>query len=188
MPGHILAQGETQRRLVALKGFALQHIAQRDQGHLFVWNLDPHIAVPWDRSLYANPWRSQRQCQIIGQGGNLAHAHPRPTIAGLDEQRLHAKLRDRRPAAYLHHLRRRAKRSERLLNEMRPLFDEVLTYGGGIAGIQDVSNLGDHPLHCRRTGRRCNSGHLRSRKRPGTSSRDSSLVLLQWGVAVGLSQ
>jgi len=58
--------------------------------------------------LNADARRSQRQGQIIGERRDLADAYARTPAARLDEERLHAKLRDRRPAADLNDLCRRA--------------------------------------------------------------------------------
>jgi len=46
--------------------------------------------------LNADARRSQRQGQIIGERRDLADAYARTPAARLDEERLHAKLRDRR--------------------------------------------------------------------------------------------
>ena len=110
MSGHILSKCETQQRFISLEGFILQNIAQSNQRHLLVWNFDADIAVSRNGRLNADARRSQRQCEIIGERCDLADAHARSSASRLDEERLDAKLRDRRPAADLNYLCRRCRR------------------------------------------------------------------------------
>ena len=90
------------------------------------------------RRLNADARRGQRQGQVVRQRGNLADAHTRASVARLDEERLHAELRDRRSAADLHHLRRRSKGGQCLFDQMRTLLDEILVHGRRVARVEDL--------------------------------------------------
>ena len=73
---------------------------------------------------------------------NLADADARPPASCLDEERLHAELRDRWPAADLHHLRGRAEGGQRLFDETGALLDEIIVDGWRGALIEDIFDGG----------------------------------------------
>ncbi len=129
-----------------LEGVAFQNIAQGHQRHFVVWYFDADITMSRHGRLNADARRGQRQRKVIRKRGDLADAHTRPPAARLDEKRLHAKLRDRRPAADLHDLRGCAKRCQRFLDQMCALFDEVFVVRRCAACIQDVRDSPAAPI------------------------------------------
>ena len=101
--------------LLRWKSVAFQNIAQGHQRHLVVGHFDADVTMSRHRRLDADARRGQGERQVIGKGGDLVDAHFRASVPRLDEERLHAELRDRRSAVDLHHLGRRAEGCQRLL-------------------------------------------------------------------------
>jgi len=128
MARDVAPQSNGERLPGALKRLALQDFAQGDQLHLVVGNLDADVTPPRHRRLDADARRCQREGQVIAQRDNLAHPDAGAPGAGLHELRLHAKLRDRRPAVDLHHLHGRAEGGQGLLDEMSPVDKEFLVH------------------------------------------------------------
>src|SRR6266496_1051293 len=95
---HIFPQSELQCMTVALEQVALDNITQRDQRHFIVWNFDTHIAMTRNRRLDADARGSQGERQVISQRGDFVYTHLSASVSSLDEERFHAKLRDRRSA------------------------------------------------------------------------------------------
>jgi len=72
--------------------------------------------------------------------------HTVMATAGLDEEGLHAKLRDRRSAVDLHHLHRRAEGGQRLLDQVRTLLNELLIDLRRAARVEDLLHLRQLPV------------------------------------------
>ena len=136
--GHILAQRKTQRRFQAAESLALDHIAQRHQRNLFVGHFDAHVALAGHRGLDADGARRERQRQVVGQGGNLAHAHARAARTRLYKIRLDAELGDGWAAVDLDHVDRRAEGAERFFNHAGALAVNLVIVDNLIARIQDI--------------------------------------------------
>src|SRR5687767_6682161 len=104
MTSDISSQPKTQGMFIALERFTLNNVTQSDQCHLIVWNFDTHIAMTGYRRLNTDTRRGKRESKIICQRRDLVDAYFCTPGSCLNEQWLHAKLRDCWSAIDLYHL------------------------------------------------------------------------------------
>ncbi len=124
----------------------LEQVAQRHQGDLRVGDLNADEALARHRCLDPDRGRGERQRQVVGQGGDLAHLDlGAPAAPPVEEVRLDAELRDGRPAVDLHHVGWRAEGHQRFLDGPGLLAVEGVIGLALDAGLEDLGDLRQRP-------------------------------------------
>ena len=144
-PGHILAQGKTQRRAHLLESVGFDQLAQGHQADLGVGHLDAHVHVPGDGRLDADARGGQGQGQVVGEAHDLRDAHARASLARLDEIGLHAKLGDGGSALDLHHVGGHAEGGQGLLDDLGAFLIHPGADEGGRGRVEDIFHGGQRP-------------------------------------------
>ena len=140
LPGHILPQRDGQRAFVLhlLEGFAFDHIAQGHRGDFVVGHFNAHDVLARHRRFDADGLGGQRQRQIVGQRRDLADLHFGDLAAALHKARLHAELRDGRPAIHFDHFAFHAKRLQRVFDDVRILAQIVFAQRAIFAAFKNI--------------------------------------------------